>query len=235
MSVLVSSGSSNLLNFYCFSENLDTTGQPIASQGSITIHKDLKDAGNVSLQNVLFLPVPLLQRSSKGIVGHELQYIELNVRFYQLWALKPDLGMWSTLCCVHSSGSATGSSHMLNITSPTTKLFPSSGHLGSRRVKDDPFIVPDELDDDDFPAHTTSLPFESGERSPKQVRDDLRFRMNWTGMFQRAFVKGSQNGGNDSLKAKSPRTSPILADLLQRVADRIDLAKAENSLGMATL
>ena len=175
-----------------------------------------------------------MQGSSNQAAGPELQYIEHEVKFFQLWALTSDLGMWSTLCSIRCIGSAMEASQTLKITAPTTKLRGSSSHTKSRRVVNDPFIVSDELDDE-LLACGASVAVKSDERSRRQVVDDLRFGMNWTGIFQSAFVTESQSVQNNSLQTKSPDSSPRLAELLRNVEDRINHAKAENSLGMTTL
>jgi RNA polymerase I-specific transcription initiation factor RRN6 len=238
VSVLISSGKTLLINFYWFSAILDTTDRPTAFQGAFTLPTDLEqNPFQGSLQEVLLTPVSLVQSSSNSAAGPGLQYVKHDVKFYQLWALASDLGVWSTLCSIRSIGPGASYSPMLRITAPTTKISRSSNNLLSRHVVDDTFIVPDTFDGEKILDYGASDPVKDDERDVirRQTVEDLRFRINWNKIFQHAFVKELHSDRKDSEWTISSHVSPTVAELLEKINDRINHGKQANCLGMTTL
>jgi len=119
-------------------------------------------------------------------MGPEVQYLEEDVKFFQLWALTADLALNDTLLAAIKLYPEESLRPRLNITAPTIKLTQSLRPQGPRRVKD-AFIVADGLNDERLLGHEQGLRDTRLHSVTGKDRDDLRFRLNWKAIFQHVF------------------------------------------------
>src|SRR5580658_5763399 len=93
----ISSGNGPLVDYYCFSINTNASGLGTSFKGSFTIASNSSKSQNCqqSLQTLCSLPAPLAPTSTTDSTQPEFQYLERDVRFFQLWALTADLGLHS--------------------------------------------------------------------------------------------------------------------------------------------
>jgi RNA polymerase I-specific transcription initiation factor RRN6 len=166
----------------------------------------------------------------------ELQYLEQEVRFFQLWALTTDLGLVSTLFSVVGSSQEEIARPRLNVTAPTTKISHSLRSQGPRVVKDS-FIVWDGAEDERFLGDSRRNAFQHNSLSSvdDQEKDGLRFRLNWETIFQYVFgLKDLQDERFDD-GIESPEEPPRIEELLDRVSSHIQEGIRKERLKSNTL
>jgi RNA polymerase I-specific transcription initiation factor RRN6 len=155
----------------------------------------------------------------------ELQYLEQDVRFFQLWALTTDLALHSTLFSVFIPRSEDIKRSRLHITAPTTKLTQSLRPQGPQFVHDS-FIVVDGIDDKPSLGHGFAFRGNDLHSVTDRNRDDLRFRLNWKPIFQHVFGLSNvqiENIGNDieSQEEGEKRLKECLARASSHIQERI--------------
>lgn len=217
-SVTIFSERTCLLNVYTFSSPSNGLG-PSASQTSLNLSNNLngQDTGNWNqLQSLCVLDAPLKAISNRP-PGPEFQYLEEDVKFYQLIAMAPDLGISSGLCTMHQLGTA-----VLDVTPPTRIYSYNAGYMSSKRVADEPWIIPDGVDENGKLTHPSSR-LRKQPVSRLEAKDDQRFTINFMSIFGQAF------GPNESV-----RIDESIAELFETILDRVKQRKGNDDLAMAT-
>jgi len=153
-----------------------------------------------------------------------MQYIERNVKFFQVWALTSDLALKSTLCAVNNQGRTN-----FFITAPTTPKRAEPSHRTGRRAVEDPFIVRDGLNDEEL------LERRQNNSTKRIVTVDLPSKMNWKELFRHVFLGTSLNSNEAGLSVESREVCPKLEELLARILDRIRIGMEEGKLAINTL
>lgn len=203
------SSKSLLTNSYVF---LRKEGSPIGLQVSTdsTVSPDHQQ-NKVSTLSVV--PVPWIASKSPG-GGTGFEYRERGIKFYQTLSLTSDLGLHSTLSALRSH---VGDRKPSRPIAPNTKSIQASIPLGPRRIHDESFIVPDEIDNEMAFAQTSR----GGNARKVKRKDDLKLRVNYRKIFQKAFLEVG-----DEVATVSP--------LLQSIQAQIDAGKLAGSLPTAT-
>jgi RNA polymerase I-specific transcription initiation factor RRN6 len=239
VSVILTSAQSLEASVYSFWTSTDAYGTPMSSQAPLRLLPVLDDeAGShsLSLHTLCFLNSPLASRSSHHASGPELQYLEQDVKFFQLWALTSNLGLSSTLFSIYSPAPDGHLERIPLILPPSVRLGGSNRRMGSEFV-DDPFIVPDGMDEEAFldePCHKKPELEQDLARKSK-AQDDLRLRLNWRKIFQHLFLQDFPTGQDiDHDVSSMPKFSKML-ELLSRASDRINQGLGENVLAASTM
>lgn len=158
-----------------------------------------------------------LRRGVTG-TGPGSRYLERGIRFYQLFNLNVDLGLWTTLCSTSSPLNNRSAKHE-TIRAPTVKETKKFARFRST-VEADPFLVPDELDDDDSDLyHERSLhpPNYKQTRGRGQSRP---YSMDYSSVFKHLFPEAI----DDEITADgSPELIPEdLSGFIQALPQRIE-------------
>ncbi|KAG0646323.1 PITH domain-containing [Hyphodiscus hymeniophilus] len=219
VSIAIFSEKSAMLNIYTFWSVADEK-RPTASQASLNLSINLNDGtggeGN-QLQSLLFLDTPPKSITNRPL-GPEHRYINEDVKFYQLLVVSSDLGLMSGLCTVHLLGV-----NLLHITPPTRTYSYTPGYLTSKRVKDDPWIIPDEQVDAITNSTKRTLHRRKPQASVWKATDETRFAINFRLIFEQAF-NPSEPGYIDE----------TLTKLLETTLDRVKQAKMNDDFANAT-
>jgi RNA polymerase I-specific transcription initiation factor RRN6 len=187
------------------------------------------------LQTLCVVPAPLTSTSFTSSAGPELQYLEQDVRFFQLWALNADLGLDSTLLSVHRSDSEEISRPRLLITAPPFKLTQSLRPQGPQFAKDS-FIVADGMDDEHSLGNGYTFHDSRVHSTTGRNRDDLRFRLNWKVIFQQVFGLSNVQIENDDEVAESAEDGEQrLKEFLDRAFSHIQEGIKEEKLACNSL
>jgi len=235
VSVLISSGKSLLVNFYTFSLTSDDAGSPTSSRGSFSLSTSLdgQALNDEMLHTLCFFPAPLTSNSSR-IPGPEWQFVERDVKFYQVWALTSNLGLSTTLCAIYTGSTRNASLPRLLITAPTARISLRRRTVMDGQVVVDSFIVPDSLVDDEeldrLPAAMSRL--DQRFSGKEKMQDDLRFRINWRGIFQQVFMDASPGNPAEIGVSESFET---VSDLVEHVSDFIKQKMEGDTLAMSSL
>lgn len=176
------------MNYYCFVVNADAPGLGASFQGSFTLVLDSNDPDTAykSLQTLCVMPAPLTSTSVINSTGRGLQFLNQDVRFFQMWAFTADLGLNSTLLSVLRLAPEEISRPRLLISAPTFKLTQSLRPQGPQYVKDS-FFVADGVEYERSLTHGYTFQDSRVHSNANQDRDDLRFRLNWKRIFQHGF------------------------------------------------
>jgi hypothetical protein len=108
--------------------------------------------------------------------------------------------------------------------------------MGSEYV-DDPFIVPDGMDEEAFldePCHKKPSVEQDLARKSK-AQDDLRLRLNWRKIFRHIFLRDFPTGQDIDHNVNSMPKFPKMLELLGRASDRINQGLGENVLAASTM
>lgn len=239
VSVIVTSAQTLEASFYSFWTSTDAYATPMSSQAPLRLLPVLDDeagSDSLSLHTLCFLNSPLATRSSHHASGPELQYLEQDVKFFQLWALTSNLGLDSTLFSIYSPPPDGHLERIPVILPPSVRLGGSNRRMGSEYV-DDPFIVPDGMDEEAFldePCHKKPELEQDLARKSK-AQDDLRLRLNWRKIFQHLFLQDFPTGQDIDHDVNSMPKLPKMLELLGRASDRINQGLGENVLAASTM
>jgi RNA polymerase I-specific transcription initiation factor RRN6 len=238
VSVILTSAQTPEASVHSFWTSTDAYGTPMSSQAPLHLLPVLDyEAGSqsLSLHTLCFLNSPLTSRSSQDASGPELQYLEQDVKFFQLWALTSNLGLGSALFSIYSPPPDGHMPPIPLILPPSVRLGSSTRRMGSKYV-DHPFIVPDGTDEEailDEPYKKPELEQDLTRKSKAQ--DDLRLRLNWRKIFQHVFLQGFPTGQDIDHDVNSMPKLPKMLELLGRASDRIDQGLGENVLAASTM
>jgi RNA polymerase I-specific transcription initiation factor RRN6 len=166
----------------------------------------------------------------------ELQYLEQDVKFFQLWALTADLGLDSTLFSILGSNREETALHKLIITAPTTKISQSMRLQGPRIIKDS-FIVSNGAENGSPFARDPGDSLWHNKLSPvrDQEQDDLHFRLNWKTVFQYVFGLKNLQDENFDESLESAEKVPAIEELLDRISSHIQEGMSDEKLRSSTL
>lgn len=219
--------------------NSNSSGPCTSLRGSFTLRSESDGPEKIhrTLETLCVLPAPLTSTSIMNSGGQELQYLEQDVRFLQLWALTTDLGLHSTLFSVPKLSSEEITGLQLHITAPTIKLTQSLRSHGPQFVHDS-FIVADGRNDERSLGH--ELAFRGSEAHFNMGRDDLRFTLNWKVIFQQAFGLGKVhidniNNDDDDGIVSQDESETRLKECLDRVSSHIQEGISQEKLLSGTL
>jgi RNA polymerase I-specific transcription initiation factor RRN6 len=221
VSVTIYSEKLPLLNIYTFSLNSDVLG-PTSCHGSLNLIKgvDDQDAGIQSqMQTLFFLETPLRAIPNR-LKGTEYQYIEEDVKFYQLLVVGSDLGLSSGVCTMQLSSFQSSESAIIPVTAPTRTYIHTPRYMSSKRIVDEPWIIPDGQDDE--PPQATNRPYKQ-ILSSWAAKDDTRLTINFRSVFQEAF------GRDDSEHIEESWTKS-----LEKALNRMQQEKKSDELAMTT-
>jgi RNA polymerase I-specific transcription initiation factor RRN6 len=183
----------------------------------------------------------LTSTSTSNYGGQELQYLEQDVSFFQLWALTTDLGLHSTLFSVPKPSSEEITGPQLHISAPTIKLTQSLRSKGPQFVHDS-FIVADGMNDERSLGHEFGFRGTEMHSNIGRDEDDLRFTLNWKVIFQQAFGLSKVHIGNidnddddddDTVSQEEGETR--LKECLDRVSSHIQEGISQEKLLSGTL
>ena len=181
------------------------------------------------------MPAPLTSTSFTSSARPELQYLEQDVRFFQLWALNADLGLDSTLLSVHRSDFEEISRPRLLITAPPFKLTQSLRPQGPQFAKDS-FIVADGMDDEHSLGNGHTFHDSGVHSTTGRNRDDLRFRLNWKVIFQQVFgLSNVQIENDDEVAESADDGEQRLKEFLDRAFSHIQEGIKEEKLASSSL
>jgi RNA polymerase I-specific transcription initiation factor RRN6 len=192
---------------------------PASSQTSLELSNDLngQDTGYWNqLQSLCFLATPLHPIPNRP-PGPEHQYIEEDFKFYQILAMASDLGLSSGLCTMHPLGTS-----MLHVTPPSRTYSYAPGNTSSKRVADEPWIVPDGQADDSG-NHINRSYLRRRPVSEWEVKNDQRFRINFRSIFEQAFERDEAEHYDESI-----------TEILEATMNCVKEAKEKGNLAMAT-
>lgn len=172
------------------------------------------------LRTTHFVPA-LLTSNSNWAPGPELQLVERNVQFYQVWALTSNFELRSTLCAMYTMPSRTGQTR-LRIMAPTTRI-PIRRHLSESAVAVlDSFVVRDNLATEeglDYAASTNQSQAYRHHQELENAQGDLKPRLNWRCIFQRVYMDDFLRGPpNYSLARSSENMSQLVNTISHRIA-----------------
>jgi RNA polymerase I-specific transcription initiation factor RRN6 len=187
------------VDYYCFPISTNAPGLGTSFRGSFTITSDSTNSEKcqLSFQTLCALLAPLARTSAPDSDRPEFQYLERDVRFFQIWALNTDLGLHSTLLSLHGSNSDDIIKPRLIVTAPTIKIIQPQRPQGPRVVQDS-FIVMDGVDDERLSDQSDIFQNERGPQPNDLERGDLRLSLDWKLIFQQIFgLKGLQTGNLD--------------------------------------
>ncbi len=218
----------------------DSSGLCTSFKGSFTLSSDSDGPEKIhkTLQTLCVLPAPLTLTSTSNSGGQELQYLEQDVRFFQLWALTTDLGLHSTLFSVPKTSSEEITGPQLHITAPTIKLTQSLRSQGPQFVHNS-FIVADGMNDELSLGHKFAFRGSEVHSNIGRDEDDLRFTLNWKVIFQQAFglseihTDNIDNDDDDTVSQEEGETR--LKECLDRVSSHIQEGISQEKLLSSTL
>lgn len=206
VSVLISSSKSPLVNVFSFHA---LSASLLSYQASQVLHTD---EDTISFRSLWLLPCVYEPDSRKSDS-------EVDIGFYQLWALSPNLGVSTALYTIQTLGGQ----------KPIAIQAPSKRTMHSRRKG--PRIAEE---DDGFIVHEDSPPTAAVERTElgrhisysAVIDDDAQRTVNWSSIFKRAFAVDSPDAVKDSRN---------MLDIIEKVNDSIQMALEDDTLPMNTL
>lgn len=241
--VLVCSSKSSLVNSYRFSSSAGTSG-PTCLYGSIILETESDNDEHPRsrlLQTLYVTPATLTSNASVRTAGLGRRYMERGVKFHQIWALRIDLELATTLCATSLVDDVENINTNLDpVLPPMTQVAQGRNAIGSRHVMDDLFIVVDGLDEDiledsAFQRFRSSAGRERHSTMMGNMRNDLSLRVNSRTIFQRSFMNVDTTIGPDIQGVNSPNASETATALLQRITDCVEQGKERNHLPLSTL
>jgi RNA polymerase I-specific transcription initiation factor RRN6 len=230
VSVLITSSLSPLVQFYCFIESTNPDEVQVSYQGSFHLRRE---EGHISdengLLNVCFLPCPLVLSTSMRSAGAGLQYIEKDVRFFQVWALDVSLGLRSSTFAVHDQSTKT-KDEVLSITAPALRVRQSGRRFGSKVIAES-FIVPEGEQDEDDIDHIEEVNMQHNMQNTlvDYWQDDLRYRIDWRRIYRHVFGLDLKD------KRSASEDVPSIRELLARTSDHIHQGLENTELATSTM
>lgn len=228
VSVIISSSKHLLLDYYRFSTHMDSTGSPIASRGSFLLSVDDWNPEDLKIQTLQFVQAPLAVDLSLP-TGQESQYIDHNVKFYQVWAVSSNLSLNSSLSAIYGSGTNGNDLPKLTIIAPTWKVS-MTAHRNLHRNFLRTFVVADGEVEGELESSTSRLAQIS--HAMTETQQDLRLRINLRDVFQ--FVFGG-NGVDFASYEQSINTVKTMNDLMGIINNQLNQAKAQDYLPINSL
>ena len=220
--MLISSSKNLLLNYYRVSTHADSTESPTASHGSFLLSVDDWNTEDLEIQTLQFTQVPLAADPVLR-TGHEYQYIDHNVKFYQVWAVSSNLSLNSTLSAIHGTGP---NGDELTITAPTWKVS-KAARRNKNRTFLTTFVAADGEVEGDLESSTSRIAQIS--LAMTETQQDLRLRLNWRDVFQHIFSE------NDVHFASNANTSKTMNDLVMVINSRLNQGKEQDCLPISSL
>lgn len=223
--ILLYSSQSHLVNTYRFAMALGGSARPFASQGSFEIAGvgDVQGGKNDMLQTLCLLPTSFMLHNLNLMSGAAREYVNRNIRFYQLFSLGMDLGLSHTLCAtkVVASGRSNAEPTLYEtVVAPTVKGAKSSKTKNSARIIHDSFIVPDGLEESHGDSDTLNLAVTGlvGPRSSDrgEIRDGFSMSLNARTLFETSYLQDESGRSRESILPGASRTMIEYFENLQR-------------------
>jgi hypothetical protein len=198
---------------------------PFASQGSFEIEAvgDGQGGTNEMLQTLCLLPTSFMLHNLNPISGAAREYVNRNIRFYQLFGLHMDLGLSHALCATKmvASGRSNAKPTLYEtVVAPTAKGAKSSKTKSSARIIQDSFIIPDELEesDGDIDALNLAVTGLAGPRSSDRgkIRDGFSMFLNARPLFETSYLQGESGRSRENILPGVSRTMVEYFENLQR-------------------
>ncbi|KUJ18094.1 uncharacterized protein LY89DRAFT_614583 [Mollisia scopiformis] len=228
LSVLITSSISPLVQFYCFNETMTPLDVPRSCQGSFSLsHQEDRKIPGSAHSHLAFAPCLLSARAAMTPFGAGHQYLENDVRFFQVWALGTNLGLNSTLYAVQNQSSS-ALTNLLFVEPPTYRVRQSSRRFGAR-VMEDSFVVPDGEAEDDFDhVERGNMQHDKQTMLLGEWQDDLRYRINWRRVYRHVFGLDSEE------KVLATTDVPTISELFGRISDHIQHGLEDGELATRT-
>ena len=212
----------------------------MASRTSLRLPRDFNNQlqQRESHQTLFFLPVQPNLSSGQRKSAPEVRYFEQGVKFYQAFALAPDLGLWSALCAVCSNEIPRNRFSIREIRPPNKAFSRRINNASSRYIVEDSFIVLDALvtEDSIFSAYSEVAKARGTPASSKsQTTDDARLRLSWSGIFQQIFLKDNRPNHELIGKDQGFSSTSTIGIFLQNIKDTISNGRDTGSFGKRTL
>jgi hypothetical protein len=178
------------------------------------------------IQTLCIIPSSIVQNSRIPGPGPAKDYLDRDVRFYQLFVLNTLLGLSVAICCATPSKSSTltgawSSDHA--VTAPTTKITrPGKNVLSSARIIGEENFIDDGLDAE--LNNPSSVPSLSVDKSTIEAKNDTSLYLNAQSLFEAAFEEHSGPG-----LALSPTNEQFVSDYVEHIIKALEIRK---SLGM---
>ncbi|RFU34167.1 hypothetical protein B7463_g2105, partial [Scytalidium lignicola] len=230
VSVILFSETSLLVNYYSFFITSGTIMRPECLQGSVMLSIDSDDTrrGRSKRLHTLHMePAPFKMIPSAIGSAEGLSYIEKGFKFYQLLCVWSDRGVSSSLCGIDN----TAATERLNLLPPTISFSRGRPVQSSREILDNPFIVPDWIND--VTGERPSSPYQvmRNMRSIKDKHglDDMHLRINLNRVFGKVFVQIRSSSNQSANLTQNMKT------ILNRTAAKVQQGIRDGQLPMATL
>jgi hypothetical protein len=218
--------------------------KPTCSQGSFIIESNTKDQieqHSGMIQTLCLVSTNFMLHSLKPMSGPAKQYVDHNVRFYQLFGFSRRLGLYHALCATKWISPAKSSIESIkyhNVLPPTIKDGRVGKMRSSLRVVEDQFIVPDGLEEDDDTLESFDnlrhalLKSSTLIEHQDKVHDNLRLSIDARRLFRVSFLKNEFEGPED---LPSPEEHQSMAKYSKDVQSGIEERKNNGFEGLVTL
>lgn len=181
------------------------------------------------LQATCFVPAPTTL-SPSGMPGPELQLMERNVKFYQVWALSPTFALKWTLCAMYIIPARNGPPN-IHITAPTIRLSLRRRLPESGEAVVDSFVVADDLaseDEIDYVSASLSETYRQHQDFEK-AQNHLQPWIDWRNIFQRICFD------TDSVDVNVVKSFESMSEVVDAVSHRIGQSMEADTLPMTSL
>jgi hypothetical protein len=193
------------------------------------------------IQTMCFLPTAFMLHNLKPMTGLAKEYADRDVRFYQLFGLTVNLGLYHALCAIRRTAPGEWNRETIKswtVLAPTMKDGLTRKVKSSLRVVEDQFIVPDGLEDNGvgFELFDTSLnaPHQSKypAENPSQATEVMSSFVDARTLFEVAFLRGAYQRTDSS---SSPNEPENMADYMHGIYLAIDERRKLGQQGLMTL
>ena len=240
--VFLYSAQSRLVNTYRFSMSMEGSATPFVSQDSFEIATGSDSQSGVSsgmIQTMCLLPTSFMLHNLNPMSGPAKEYANHNIRFYQLFHLTVNLGLFHVLCATKkmaSRGSIVEPVRYETVVAPTAKGTQTSKIMSSARVIEDQFIVPDGMEESDdeidvLNVAITGLPGHNSSNR-RQIRNSLSMSLDARPLFKAAYLHGESGLFGESLSLDVPQN---MLDYVQNIHTHIHDMKERGPEGLITL
>lgn len=218
--------------------------KPICSQGSFIVessNKDQIEQHSGMIQTLCLLSTTFMLHNLKPMSGPAKQYVDHNVRFYQIFGLSERLGLYHAFCATKWFSPAKSNLESIkyhNVLAPTIKDGRVGKMKSSLRVVEDQFIVPDGLEEDDdtlesFNNLRQALPKPiTFIRRQNRVHGSVLLSIDARRLFKASFLENVLEGPEDST---SPGEHQSMAEYSKTIQSEVEERKNDGLEGMMTL
>ncbi|RDW82097.1 hypothetical protein BP6252_03209 [Coleophoma cylindrospora] len=236
--LLVSSAKSSMVSYCRFSIACDGSKRPTSLFGSTTLSNNEVETLMPSINSTATLcvmPAQLTASSNNLTLDPGTQYLEQNVRFYQMWSLSTSLSVSTGLYAMRITTESKEGSLSTTVYPPSLSTGHSKNWGGVRNIVDS-FVVADGLvDNGDHRAQGVSqaigFSWNQNEVDSPPTHQDLRVDMR--SVFQKAFVDAVTEP-HDEQSAERSAAVHAFTELLLDIENRIKVAKQNDHLPMST-